>query len=169
MRSEKFTLLEILAVIAVILLLMALSVPAYHKIKAKSRMTECASNLRQIGLCINSYVNDNKDRLPVCERLNSLYGMPMLKDVLSTYLNDNLKIFKCPADNSVYNSCGTSYEWNTFINGLQIDRNTFQIGDYSISEAPLCGDADSFHNGRSNYLYPDGRILESMEVLIKDE
>ncbi|MFA6101656.1 MAG: type II secretion system protein [Victivallaceae bacterium] len=166
MRSYKFTLVELLVVMVIICALAALSFPVYNKIRNSSKMTACLNNLKQIGICINSYATDNKDALPRCARLNSADGMPALKDVMRPYAGGNVKIFECPADVSSYKAFGSSYEWNTMINGMKIDKHMFVIGTNLIS-APFCGDVDNFHAGKRNYLYSDGKIKDVFELQIK--
>ncbi len=166
---KNFSLVELIVVIAVIAILAGLIYPAFMKARDRSRMAACASNLKQIGIALNSYTSDYKDYLPVCERLGSVYGLPALKTVLSPYLQ-NTNVFKCPGDlgaSSVFASAGTSYEWNTFVNGLKLDKSTFTIAGETIS-SPFCGDAEEFHLKRRNYLYPDGRVLDKMEILINN-
>jgi len=167
MRLQRFSLIELLTVIGTLALLIALAFPVYHKVKNQFQLTSCANRLRQIGICVSSYANDNKDFLPLCERLEQVYGMPTLKDSLVQYASGNTKIFICPADKNFYASHGTSYEWNSFISGKRIDKTMFIVGNYSII-APVAGDAGNFHNEKKNYLYSDGRIKDSFEVLIKD-
>ena len=164
----SFTLIELIIVMAVIALLAGLLLGVFSKARDRARMTGCASALKQIGTAINSYTVDYGDHLPVCERLNSVFGLPTLKEALKPYLSD-LSIFGCPGDRAghspIYDSVGTSYEWNTFVNGLKIDRADFTIGDFNVV-CPILGDANASHCARRNYLYSDGRTLEAMEVLI---
>lgn len=167
MRLQKFSLVELLTVIGTLALLIALAFPVYHKVKNQFQLTSCSSKLRQIGICVSSYANDNKDFLPFCERLEEVYGMPTLKDSLLQYASGNTKIFVCPADKNFYTSHGTSYEWNSFVSGLRIDKTMFIVDTHSII-APICGDANDFHNEKRNYLYSDGRVKDSFEVLVKD-
>lgn len=59
-----FTLIELLVVAAVIGVLTATIVPALSKAKQRSLETGCIANLKQIGIAMQLYVNDNDDALP---------------------------------------------------------------------------------------------------------
>src|SRR5262249_3965185 len=63
--SRAFTLIELLVVIALIAIIAALAVPSYTSISERAKAAKDMSNLRQIGLAMQMYLNDKDGILPV--------------------------------------------------------------------------------------------------------
>ena len=64
-RPRKgFTLIELLVVIAIIAILAAILFPVFQSVRENARRTACGSNIRQLGLGVMQYNQDNEERMP---------------------------------------------------------------------------------------------------------
>ena len=56
--SQAFTLIEVIVVLAIIAILMSMVYPMYTSISERAKATKDLSNLRQIGMATQTYLND---------------------------------------------------------------------------------------------------------------
>ena len=66
-KTNGFTLIELLVVISIISLLIAMLLPSVEKARASGEQIVCATNLRQMGMAMESYVNEWNDWMPYYE------------------------------------------------------------------------------------------------------
>jgi prepilin-type N-terminal cleavage/methylation domain-containing protein/prepilin-type processing-associated H-X9-DG protein len=127
-----FTLIELLVVLAIIAILASLLLPAASRAKGKAWNTVCVNQLRQLGAATRMYAEENDNRMPKAEILPSMpmdtnQPLPRICDVLAPYVGRAIStnastIFRCPNDKlGLFTREGSSYEWNTDLNGHKID------------------------------------------------
>ena len=99
--KRGFTLIELLVVIAIIAILAGLLLPALAKAKQKGQSTICLNELKQAGLAMLMFSDENDDMIPRGSAGNSTRGWPELMSYMSeggTEKNHrNIKIFMCPS------------------------------------------------------------------------
>lgn len=94
----KFTLLELLVVITIIVILASLLLPALQKAKQKGKEVACSSNLKQIGFAASFYSTDYNEWS--LSGTPAAYATELWHRVLYNlgYMKV-ISIFKCPAEN----------------------------------------------------------------------
>lgn len=87
-----FSLLELLAVLAIMVILTTLFLVGLSAVMERAKQAKCINNLRQLGVAVSLYAQDNGGRLPV----HTMYWYPSWFDYVKPYL-DGKKVPYCPS------------------------------------------------------------------------
>jgi type II secretory pathway pseudopilin PulG len=102
-RTAGWTHIELLTVIAIVVVLVALLIPALAKVRSAQRNSSCLSTLRQIAGALHLYASDNGSRLPDPSVANLSW-----EQMLHSYYRGP---FACPSDLELVPVFGSSYDW----------------------------------------------------------
>jgi len=123
-RHRAFTLIELLVVIAIIALLMGILMPSLSRARKQARDVYCLNNLKQIGIAVQMYTQENNDLIP--RALDSTVKWLL---VLMPYMGEKYKAAADYREVDVY-QC-PSFPRTTV--GLNNIRNAEQTVDYVVN------------------------------------
>jgi prepilin-type N-terminal cleavage/methylation domain-containing protein/prepilin-type processing-associated H-X9-DG protein len=163
-----FTLVELLVVISIIGILIGLLLPAVQAAREAARRTQCKSNLRQVGLALDRYVDIQgpTGKYPDAAIQPSVNATrPSLVKVLADYTEDNAGLWACPSDEKYFQVEGLSYEYDAH---HAADKTRQQLllshgEERSSGRVWVVYDFESVHgpegqDGSRNFLYLDGHV-----------
>jgi len=173
--NKGFTLIELLVVIAIIGILAGILLPVLSRARESARKTQCMSNIKQIGMGLIMYANENNEDFPSDTAYSA--GSPAMRGLnilYDTYISDN-KVFNCPSDATVTSATNAGMSVST-IGGTEAftstqcsygyDRAHRQADDADVALAadrppatPSATANSANHNARGqNIVYVDGHV-----------
>ena len=161
MKHAAFTLLELLVVLAIVAVLAGLGLPLYSRATQAARAAACISNLRQLGAALHLYLGEHNATMPtlLAARADKTQPGAVIDNTLNAYA-PNANVFACPSDNKgLAASTGTSYYWNSLLNGQSLGSLHLLTLTTEQSFIPVLSDKDQFHPyepNKVNVLYADG-------------
>ncbi len=129
-KPNGFTLVELLIVMAIVAVIVAILFPVFAGVRERGRRTVCQSNLKQIALAMQQYVQDNDGSYPAIH--NWAFAA-------NSYAK-NAEIFRCP-------------------DAPSDEQTIVSLVDFSCVSAPCPVDAPYDRSHPVNYIYNLPRLV----------
>jgi prepilin-type processing-associated H-X9-DG protein len=122
--ARALTLIEVLIIVAVLMLLAAVFLPALAKPKKHAPYIICVNNLKQVGLAFKIWAEDNHDQYPMQVSVTNGGTMELREgpnaylhfQVMSNELNSPMLLF-CPKESDPRRECATTFAARTRMAG----------------------------------------------------
>jgi len=177
-QIPAFTLIELLATLALITLLIGILIPALSSARATAQRNACASNLQQLIIADFIYAQDHKSRLApgaanFLKNLDRWHGhrdavnqpFQPQNSPLSPYLGKNGIIRQCPAFDPDYSQPGDDFEKGSGGYGynnayLGTDENQNDTRGARLADITQPQNTIAFTDAAFAQSYPTLRIIE---------
>jgi len=140
-----FTLIELLVVVAIIAILAAILFPVLERAREKAKQSSCLSNLKQLALAWQSYIQDYDEVMPsqwmAWIGANHPYSFGYY--LLMPYVK-NASVWVCPADD--FQNCaieGSGGVWNYTSQWRQSYGHNTNVFDNTLSLASIVRPAET--------------------------
>ena len=174
-RRRGFTMIELITAIAVVAIVLSIAMPSYLRMKRVAASRKCTAKLHSIGVGLSAYLIDSGARMPEMAASRedktppSELELPTMDIVLAEYMNNDPDAFHCPSDHEIFEKTGSSYFWNSVVNGQPTGALNFLGLTKSHSGIPLISDKENFHEHIGdgvNILYADGHVQKELQFTV---
>ena len=142
---RAFSLIELLIVIVIIVMLTSILLPSLRRAKVITQQTICASNLRQISIAMQYYLEDNNSTYPCSQdpvSTSPFYWLWMgrgWRALVGPYISESISaenpsVLFCPSDSAAqtqYESTSYAYSMSFYHSPKQIDAMSSPADTYS--------------------------------------
>lgn len=171
--ATGFSLVELLVVISIIALLLSILMPVLGKAKTAAMRLKCASNLKQINLAMNMYLDGNNDIYPCAadpvdpnDPYLWLWMGRGFRPFIEPYLGDkvgraNDSVLFCPQDNNAKRSSlsGKDFGYTSYAYSMSFYHSQEQINSMSSPTDTYLNPRPSIPQKRFDVRRPSGKIL----------
>jgi len=167
-RPVGFTLVELIVSMGIMAILATLILFASNRWIDRGRSVACISNLRNLGVALQSYLGDHQQKMPAIAagRASKDEDVPVIDTVLLEYAG-SAKAFACPADRALAARTGTSYYWNSAMSSQNLLTLNFLNFVQDATKIPLLCDKEGWHVNTEhnvNFLYADGHVAQELSI-----
>jgi prepilin-type N-terminal cleavage/methylation domain-containing protein/prepilin-type processing-associated H-X9-DG protein len=123
-----FTLIELLVVIAIIAILAAILFPVFATAREKARQSSCLSNMKQLGLALSQYTQDNDETYVLLRYAANNPAKVHWNDLVYPYVK-TAAVYTCPSRTSDPN------DYDLYYNVSNPGRTVYNYGTYALNAA----------------------------------
>jgi len=139
-RPGGFTLIELLVVIAIIAILAAILFPVFAKAREAARKATCTSNLKQLSLAFNMYLQDYDQQFPFGGWIPAMGTSNEWQNSIFPYVK-NKQAYWCPSSQDIHDVNNEAQGWNRTATDY-IYNNLIAAGRNPLKESAIVAPAD---------------------------